>query len=116
LLTHLSQNERLQKRFEQEARAVSALNHPNICTLHDIRSHDNLHYLVMEFLSGETLRDRLRSEPLSARKCIEFGIHCKVVLLETVVEPLLSVRDKLLAKGLKSPAPELPQLKTFRQV
>jgi eukaryotic-like serine/threonine-protein kinase len=75
LPSHLSQNERLQKRFEQEARAVSALNHPNICTLHDIGSQDSLHYLVMEFLSGETLRDRLRSGALSARKCIEFGIQ-----------------------------------------
>jgi serine/threonine protein kinase/Tol biopolymer transport system component len=75
LPSHLSQNEKLQKRFEQEARAVSALNHPNICTLHDIGSQDSLHYLVMEFLSGETLRERLRSGPLSTRKCIEFGIQ-----------------------------------------
>src|SRR5687767_671102 len=75
LPTHLSQNEKLQKRFEQEARAVSTLNHPNICTLHDIGSQDGLHYLVMEFLSGETLRDRLRSGSLNARKGIEFGIQ-----------------------------------------
>jgi len=75
LPSHLPQNEKLQKRFEQEARAVSALNHPNICTLHDIGSQDGLHYLVMEFLSGETLRDRLRSGALNARKCIEFGIQ-----------------------------------------
>ena len=47
-------------RFEREARAISALNHPHICTLHDIGQQDGIDYLVMEHLEGQTLADRLR--------------------------------------------------------
>lgn len=57
---HLSSNPDLRQRFEREARAVSRLSHPNICTLHDIGRQDGIDYLVMEFLEGETLADRLR--------------------------------------------------------
>ena len=54
----------LRQRFEREARAVSSLNHPHICTLHDIGSHDGIDFLVMEYLEGETLATRLASGPL----------------------------------------------------
>src|SRR3974377_1724381 len=47
------------QRFEREERAISALQHPNICTLHDIGSQDGTEYLVMEYLEGATLADRL---------------------------------------------------------
>src|ERR1051325_5789567 len=50
-------------RFEQEARAIAALNDPHICTLHDIGRHGDLDYLVLEYLEGETLADRLRRSP-----------------------------------------------------
>src|SRR5580765_964372 len=53
-----SDADRLQ-RFEQEARATSALNHPNILTVYDIGTHDGLPYIVTELLDGEELRDRL---------------------------------------------------------
>ncbi len=52
------------RRFEQEARAVSALNHPHICVLHDIGNHEGTDYLVMEHLEGETLAQQLRNGPL----------------------------------------------------
>ncbi len=64
LPAHLSDNADLHQRFEREARAVSSLNHPHICTLHDIGLEDGVDYLVMEYLEGETLADRLRRGPV----------------------------------------------------
>ena len=63
LPSHLASNPDLRQRFEREARAVSALNHPHICTLHDIGHQDGIDYLVMEYLEGETLADRLKKGP-----------------------------------------------------
>ncbi len=51
---HLSDRAELRERFEREARAVSSLNHPHICTLYDIGEQDGINYLVMEHLVGET--------------------------------------------------------------
>jgi serine/threonine protein kinase len=75
LPSHLSTSEDLRKRFEQEARAASSLNHPNICTLYDIGNQDSIHYLVMEYLSGETLRSRLKEGPIPPKKAIEFAVQ-----------------------------------------
>jgi serine/threonine protein kinase len=61
---HLSQNPELRQRLEREARVVSSLQHPNICTLHDIGSENGIDFLVMEFLDGETLAARLEKGPL----------------------------------------------------
>jgi eukaryotic-like serine/threonine-protein kinase len=61
------------RRFAQEARAAAALNHPNILSIYDIGEDHGAPYVVSELLEGETLRDRLRTGPLSARKAIEFG-------------------------------------------
>jgi len=68
----LSDASRLQ-RFEQEARAAAALNHPNILAVHDIGQQDGLPYIVTELLKGETLRERLRAGALPIRKAIDFG-------------------------------------------
>jgi len=64
LPAHLSSNPEAKQRFEREARAISSLNHPNICTLYDVGHQDGTDYLVMEFLEGETLADRLVKGPL----------------------------------------------------
>jgi eukaryotic-like serine/threonine-protein kinase len=60
LPTHLSDNLEFKQRFEREARTISSLNHPHICHLYDIGSQDGTDFLVMEFLDGETLAERLR--------------------------------------------------------
>src|SRR6478672_6175629 len=60
----LSSNPEAKQRFEREARAISSLNHPHICTLYDVGHQDGTDYLVMEFLEGETLAERLQKGPL----------------------------------------------------
>ena len=72
---HLSDRAELRERFEREARAVSSLNHPHICTLYDIGEQDGIHYLVMEHLVGETLEARLAKGPLPLEKTLEYGIQ-----------------------------------------
>jgi len=61
------------KRFEQEARAAGALNHPNVCAIFDIGTHDGSPFVVMELLEGESLRSRLNQGPIPARKAIDWA-------------------------------------------
>ena len=61
------------RRFEQEARAAAALNHPNILSVHDIGTHQDVPYFVCELLTGETLRARLARGPLSIREVADYG-------------------------------------------
>src|SRR5690349_4015092 len=63
----------LKARFEREARAISQLNHPNICTLHDVGHDGGTDYLVMEFIEGESLADRLRKGPLPTTDVVKIG-------------------------------------------
>ena len=63
------------RRFEQEARAVAALNHPNILGVHDLGQQDGTPYMVCELLEGETLRAILARGPLSHRKAIDYGVQ-----------------------------------------
>ena len=75
LPTHLSANPEFKQRFEREARAISSLNHPHICHLYDIGSQDGTDFLVMEFLDGETLADRLRKGALPLHELLKIGIE-----------------------------------------
>src|SRR5450432_1062391 len=70
----LSSNPEAKQRFEREARAISSLNHPHICTLYDVGHQDGTDYLVMEFLEGETLAERLRKGPLPLSEIYRIGI------------------------------------------
>jgi Tol biopolymer transport system component len=75
LPSHLSDNAEAKQRFDREARAISSLNHPNICTLHDVGHQGGVDFLVMEFLEGETLADRLRKGPLPTELVLKYGIE-----------------------------------------
>ena len=73
LPSHLSASEQDKARFIQEAQAASALNHPNVCTIHDIQEHDGQMFIVMEFVDGQTLREKRGS--ISFKQAIDIGIQ-----------------------------------------
>src|ERR1700745_3551927 len=73
LPVHLSDKPEARERFEREAKAISSLNHPNICQLYDVGEQDGVSYLVMEFLEGETLSERLRKGPLPLDQLLRYG-------------------------------------------
>jgi serine/threonine protein kinase len=74
LPAELAQDAGARARFDREARAIAALNHPNICALHDIGDADGRAFLVMERLEGETLQSRLEHGPLEIDLVVEYGI------------------------------------------
>ena len=62
-------------RFEREAKAISQLNHPHICTLYDVGEQDGVMYLVMEYIDGQTLADRLKKGALPLDQVLEYGVQ-----------------------------------------
>src|ERR1700682_1534280 len=75
LQTHLADRSELRASFEREARTIASLNHPHICTLHDIGQQDRIDYLVMEYLEGETLAQRLAKGPLPLEQVLQYAIE-----------------------------------------
>jgi len=75
LSDHLAGRAELRERFDREARTVASLNHPHICTLHDIGHQDGADYLVMEYLEGETLAQRLKKGPLPIAQVLQYAIE-----------------------------------------
>jgi TolB-like protein/Tfp pilus assembly protein PilF len=71
----LSKNPQALERFRREARAASALNHPNICTIHDVEEFEGKTFLVMELLEGETLKDRVAGRPLAMDALLDIGVQ-----------------------------------------
>src|ERR1051326_8397202 len=71
------------RRFIQEARAASALNHPNILTIYEIDETDAEHFIATEFIDGETLRARIKKGPLTATEALEVGIQVAGALSST---------------------------------
>jgi eukaryotic-like serine/threonine-protein kinase len=114
------------RRFEQEARAASALNHPGILTIHDFGEHEGSPYVVSELLEGEDLRQRMAGAPLSVRKALDYAAQIArglaaahergIVHRDLKPENLFVTRDgrvKILDFGLaKLTEPERPGLPT----
>ena len=104
------------QRFEREAKTISGLNHPNICTLHDVGSQDGLDYLVMECVEGDTLAKRLEKGPVVLEQVLKYGaqiadaldIAHRAGIVHRDLKPgnvmLTSGGAKLLDFGLAKPA------------
>jgi eukaryotic-like serine/threonine-protein kinase len=119
ILSQLSSDPARRQRFEREARAISSLNHPNICTLHDIGHQDGIDYLVMECVEGETLAKRLEKGPLPVDQVLKVGAQIadaldrahRAGIVHRDLKPsnimLTSTGAKLLDFGLAKPASAL---------
>src|SRR5512140_676651 len=116
LNSELIANPALRGRFEREAKIISQLNHQNICTLHDVGSESGTDYLVMEYLEGETLADRIRKGALPLDQLVKVG--CEIAdalnkahhagIVHRDLKPgnvmLTKLGTKLLDFGLAKPA------------
>src|SRR5262245_66249009 len=72
---HLSASPEVRQRFEREAKTISKLSHPHICALYDVGRDGETEYLVMEYLEGETLSDRLAKGPLPVESMLRHGVE-----------------------------------------
>src|SRR5437773_122648 len=75
LPVEIATNQDRLRRFVQEAKAASALNHPNIITIHEIDQANSVHFIATEFIDGETLRQQLQSEPMKPGEALDVAVQ-----------------------------------------
>ncbi len=127
LPSHLSSDSEARQRLEREAKTVSGLNHPHICVLHDIGRQDGIDFIVMEYLEGETLEQRLVKGPLPLNDVLKYGAQIADALgkahasgvVHRDLKPgnvmLTKSGAKLLDFGLAKPALALATMATLTQ-
>ena len=117
LLARVDHDPQARERFEREARAVASLNHPHICTLHDVGHEQGIDFLVMEFLEGETLASRLSKGPLPIARALELAIQVASALDKAhragIVHRDLTPGNIFLVRSSRAVAPPIAKLLDF---